>query len=171
LTFIDELFEMNPEDPFIDRPDRSQEFKKLIKNIKRKKPRDLDNQIHALHDEAFERIDCLECANCCKTTGPLFLEKDIERLARHLRMKAIDFEEQYLRVDEEGDKVLKSVPCPFLGADNYCSVYEHRPKACREYPHTDRRRQLQILNITEKNAKVCPAVYDILQRLADLQKA
>jgi Fe-S-cluster containining protein len=156
---------MNPDNPFEDRTDKSKEFKQLTQRIKRKKPKDLDQKIHQLHDEAFSRIDCLECANCCKTTGPLFTEKDIERLSRHLRIKAIDFEEQYLRTDEEGDKVLQSVPCPFLGADNYCSVYEHRPKACREYPHTDRRRQLQIIKLTEKNASVCPAVYDILDSL------
>lgn len=156
---------MNPENPFEDRPDKSKEFKQLVQKLKRKKPKDLDSNIHGLHDEVFSTIDCLECANCCKTTGPLFTEKDIERLAKHLRMKAVDFESQYLRTDEEGDKVLKSVPCPFLGADNYCSVYEHRPKACREYPHTDRRRQLQILKLTEKNASVCPAVYDILDSL------
>jgi Fe-S-cluster containining protein len=156
---------MNSDNPFEDRPDKSREFKQLTQKLKRKKPKDLDQKIHQIHDEAFSRIDCLECANCCKTTGPLFTERDIERLSKHLRMKAVDFEEQFLRTDEEGDKVLQSVPCPFLGADNYCSVYEHRPKACREYPHTDRRRQLQIIKLTEKNASVCPAVYDILDSL------
>lgn len=151
--------------PFANRPERKKEFQQLVKQLKRKKPRDLDEKMQSLHEEVFTYTDCLQCANCCKTTGPLFTEKDIERLSRHLRMKAVDFEAQYLRTDEEGDKVLQSVPCPFLGADNYCSVYEHRPKACREYPHTDRRRQQQILTLTEKNAAVCPAVYDILLRL------
>ena len=151
--------------PFVDRPERKKGFQQLIKQLKRKKPRDLDEQMQHAHQEVFAYTDCLQCANCCKTTGPLFTDKDIDRLARHLGMKAADFETQYLRTDEEGDKVLQSVPCPFLGADNYCSVYEHRPKACREYPHTDRRRQQQILSLTEKNASVCPAVYDILLRL------
>jgi len=154
---------------FENRPDRSKEFGQLIRQLKKKKPKDLGDRMHNLHEEAFRKIDCLECANCCKTTGPLFTDKDTERLAKHLRMKPSQFESTYLQIDEEGDRVLKSLPCPFLGSDNYCSVYEHRPKACREYPHTDRRKQYQILNLTEKNAAVCPAVYDILKGLESIQ--
>ena len=154
---------------FENRPERSKEFGLLIKQLKKKKPKDLDERMHTLHEEAFRKIDCLDCANCCKTTGPLFTDKDVERLSKHLRMKSSEFETTYLQTDEEGDKVLRSVPCPFLGSDNYCSVYEHRPKACREYPHTDRRRQYQILNLTEKNASICPAVYDILKGLEAIQ--
>ncbi len=154
---------------FENRPDRSKEFGQLIRQFKKKKPKDLDDRMHNLHEEAFQKIDCLECANCCKTTGPLFTDKDTERLAKHLRMKPSQFESTYLQIDEEGDRVLKSLPCPFLGSDNYCSVYEHRPKACIEYPHTDRRKQYQILNLTEKNAAVCPAVYDILKGLEYIQ--
>ena len=116
---------------FENRPDRSKEFGQLIRQLKKKKPKDLDDRMHNLHEEAFQKIDCLECANCCKTTGPLFTDKDTERLAKHLRMKPSQFESTYLQIDEEGDRVLKSLPCPFLGSDNYCSVYEHRPKACR----------------------------------------
>lgn len=150
---------------FDKRPDRSKEFGQLIKQLKKKKPKGLDDQVQGLHTQAFEKIDCLSCANCCKTTGPLFTDKDVERLSKHLRMKPLDFESTYLQTDEEGDLILKSVPCPFLGSDNYCGVYEHRPKACREYPHTNRRRQQQILTLTEKNAPICPAVYDILKGL------
>lgn len=150
---------------YIQRPDKSQSFKSLTQWLKRKKPKDLDAVVHHCHDAVFSEVDCLKCANCCKTTGPLFTEKDIERLARHLKLKAADFEQRYLRTDEDGDKVLQSTPCPFLGPDNYCSVYEQRPKACREYPHTDRRRQKQLLDLNLKNAKMCPAVHDIMERL------
>jgi hypothetical protein len=45
--------------------------------------------------------------------------------------------------------------------DNYCMVYESRPKACREYPHTDRKKFAQLLSLTEKNLDTCPAVLDI----------
>ena len=63
------------------------------------------------------------------------------------------------------DYVLQTVPCTFLGEDNSCSIYEVRPKACREYPHTNRIKQHQILNLTEKNVEVCPAVYNIVEKL------
>ena len=108
--------------------------------LKRTKPKQLDDKIHQLHDEVFENIDCLTCANCCKTTSPIFYNKDVERLAKHLRMKPGDFIEKYLRIDEDKDYVLKQSPCAFLGADNYSSVYDARPTACREYPHTDRKK-------------------------------
>ena len=139
------------------------EEKKTLNLLQRQKPRQLDTLMHKAHDKAFACINCLECANCCTTTGPLLTDKDISRLSKHLRMKDAEFVEEYVRVDEDGDQVFKSMPCPFLGADNYCSVYEHRPKACREYPHTDRVKQHQLLKLHLKNAEICPAVNHVLE--------
>lgn len=139
--------------------------KKFFAKLKKRPPKQLDGIMQELHDEAFSRIDCLACANCCKTTGPLFTDKDIERVSKHFRMKPQAFIETYLKVDEEGDHVLQSVPCTFLGADNYCSIYEVRPKACREYPHTDRKKFHQITNLTLKNVAICPAAFEIVEAL------
>lgn len=133
--------------------------------LKRLKPKQLDEKFHRLHDDVFEETDCLACANCCKTTSPIFYNRDVERLAKHLRMKPGDLIDKYLRIDEDQDYVLRQAPCPFLGADNYCSVYEARPNACREYPHTDRKRMEQILDLTYRNTLVCPAVLEITERL------
>ncbi len=141
------------------------ENKKFYKKLKSINPKKLDQAFHNAHEEAFSCINCLECANCCKTTGPLFTNTDIDKLARHFKMKAGDFMDQYLRKDEDGDFVLQSTPCPFLGDDNYCSVYENRPKACREYPHTDRNKMHQILELTRKNAEMCPAVHHVTEAL------
>lgn len=145
--------------------DDRKRFKKFIQRLKRRTPKDLDQTVHQLHDEVFSEVDCLECANCCKTTSPIFRDIDIERLARHLAMRPGDFIEQYLHLDNEGDYVLNSAPCPFLGSDNYCSVYDVRPRACREYPHTDRKQFHQILNLTLKNTEICPAAYEVIRRL------
>ena len=134
------------------------EAKQLIAKLKRHNPRQLDNLFHEAHEKAFSCVDCLQCANCCTTTGPLLTDKDIQRIAKHLRMKEADFVSKYVRVDEDNDQVFKSMPCPFLGTDNYCSIYEHRPKACKEYPHTDRVKQHQLLGLHLKNVKICPAV-------------
>jgi Fe-S-cluster containining protein len=141
------------------------ENKRLIKFLKKKKPADLDLQAQEAHDQAFDCVNCLDCAMCCTTTGPLFTDKDINRLAQHFKLKDIEFRDQYLRLDEDGDWVLKQVPCPFLGPDNYCSVYEDRPKACREYPHTDRRKFAQILDLTLKNTFICPAAHQVMETL------
>lgn len=145
-----------------------QETKQIFKSLKRLKPRVLDQQFHSCHDEVFANIDCLKCANCCKTTGPLFIESDINRIAKHLKLKPGKFIDTYLKKDEDNDYVLQTVPCPFLDSDNYCSIYEVRPKACREYPHTNRNKMHQILNLTVKNAEICPAVYEISRKLKDL---
>jgi Fe-S-cluster containining protein len=88
-----------------------------------------------LHDAEFKKTDCLKCANCCKTTGPLFTSADIERVSKYLKQKPQQFIEQYLRIDEDQDYVLQSVPCNFLDNENACMIYEVRPKACREFPH------------------------------------
>ena len=141
------------------------ETRKFFERIKKKKPRDLDAQVHTLHAKTFARIDCLDCANCCATTSPIFRDIDIKRLSKHLKMKENVFISTYLKMDEESDYVLQKSPCSFLGNDNKCSVYEHRPLACREYPHTDRKNMIQILGITEKNTLICPAVATIFEEL------
>lgn len=138
---------------------------KYLKKVKKRKPKQLDQIMGSLHQEVFQEIDCLSCANCCKTTGPLFIPSDIKRISKRLKMRPNEFETNYLKVDEDGDKVLRQLPCPFLGADNYCSIYADRPKACREFPHTDRIKFHQLTEITAKNVAVCPAVFAMMERL------
>ena len=139
--------------------------KKLLVQLKKKKPKEVDKAFHETHEKIFSCTDCLKCANCCKTTGPLFTSKDVERISSHLRMTESEFENKFLKRDEENDLILQEVPCAFLDADNYCSIYDVRPKACREYPHTDRINQQQIFKLTLKNSLVCPAVLDILEEV------
>ncbi|MEM6262015.1 MAG: YkgJ family cysteine cluster protein [Bacteroidota bacterium] len=139
--------------------------KQLFQKLRKKKPRELDKTFHELHEEAFEEIDCLSCGNCCKTISPVFTDQDISRISRHVKMRPADFTEEYLYEDDEADMVLKQTPCPFLGADNYCNIYEVRPRACRQYPHTDRQRMHRFLSLTHKNAEVCPAVAHIVDRM------
>ncbi len=82
-------------------------------------------------------------------------------------MSTVDFENEYLKMDDEGDWVLQESPCHFLLDDNTCFIYEVRPQACREYPHTDRKRMVQILDLTEKNVEICPAVAEVVEKVAD----
>ena len=137
----------------------------FFKRLTREKAKVLDKLIHPIHDDVFEHTNCLKCANCCKTTGPLFTDIDIQRISKYLKIRPSEFVDRYLRIDEDNDYVLQSVPCFFLGEDNYCSIYEVRPKACREYPHTDRIKQYQLLKLTEKNLDICPAVFEIVERM------
>jgi hypothetical protein len=145
--------------------DKHKDNKSFFSKLKKKPPKQLDYIMQELHEEEFRRTDCLQCANCCKTTGPLFTDKDIARISKHLKLKAQQFMEQYLIVDEDNDVVLQGVPCTFLGVDNYCSIYDVRPKACREFPHTNRKKFQQITNLTLKNVAVCPAAFNIVEEM------
>ena len=118
-----------------------------------------------LHEEAFKKIDCLKCANCCKTYSPRFKTPDIKRIAKYLKMKEGDLINQYLFIDSEGDYVLRSKPCPFLGLDNYCSIYEVRPSDCHRFPYTDEDVLLKRQPLTLKNSSFCPIVYYVLENL------
>jgi len=141
------------------------ETKKYFAKLKKKKPKRLDLLMQSLHEEEFAETDCLACANCCKTTSPIFTEKDISRISKYLKMKERNFVEQYLQRDEDDFMVLKEAPCTFLDNDNTCFIYDVRPKACSEYPHTNRRKFIQITNLTLKNTEVCPAVFNIVEEL------
>lgn len=145
--------------------DKHKENKKFFQKLKKKPPKNLDGLMQELHEEEFAQTDCLSCANCCKTTGPLFTNKDIDRVSKHFRMKPSQFVDQYLRLDEDQDYVLQVLPCPFLGADNYCNIYEVRPKACAGYPHTDHKDFHKIAPLTLKNVSICPAAYRIVERM------
>ena len=139
--------------------------KKYFDKLKKKTPKNLDYIMQELHKSEFKKTDCLQCANCCKTTGPLFTSADIERISKHLRQKPQQFIVQYLRIDEDKDYVLQNVPCTFLNSDNMCFIYDVRPKACREFPHTDRKKFQQITDLTLQNVAICPAAFNIVEEM------
>lgn len=143
-----------------DQPEFLQFYKKNKKRLDK-----MDTLVHELHNRFSDEIDCLQCANCCRSLGPAIYDKDIERMGKALRMKPSEVVSTYLKIDEDGDYVFRSMPCPFLMPDNYCSIYESRPKACREYPHTDRKKFSQIYKLTVKNTSTCPIAYEVLKEL------
>ena len=145
--------------------EKQHENKRFFGKLKKRPPKQLDYLMEELHDGEFERTDCLQCANCCKTTGPLFTNADITRIAKSFRLKPADFIHKYLRMDEDNDYVLQQLPCPFLGVDNYCSIYDVRPKACREFPHTNRKKFHKISELTMKNVAICPAAFNIVEAM------
>ena len=142
-------------------------FKKTAQKLKKRPPKNFDYILSDLHEQVFDKIDCLSCANCCKTTSPIVTEKDLLRIARHLRLKPAQFTAQYLKKDTDGLWMMQQTPCVFLDADNYCLIYDVRPKACREYPHLDRKKNHQLLNLHIKNTEICPAVFDALGLLSE----
>jgi Fe-S-cluster containining protein len=123
-------------------------------------------QLPALHEEAFSRIDCLQCANCCKKYSPRFKTPDIKRISKHLKMRESDFIETYLKVDDEGDFVVRSTPCPFLDpSNNFCTIYDQRPSDCHRFPYTNEDVFVKRRQLTLKNSSFCPITYYVLEGL------
>lgn len=142
------------------------ETKKYFARLKKRTPKNLDVVMQDLHDKEFKKTDCLACGNCCKTTSPIFTNKDIERISKKLKMKVRVFTEQYLDRDTDDFYVLKTAPCSFFDEnDNTCFIYDVRPKACSEYPHTNRRKFIQLTDLTLSNTEVCPAAFNIIEKL------
>lgn len=139
------------------------DYSVLLKRLRKMKPKELDSIFLELHEKGFKHIDCLECANCCRSLGPRLTDIDISRLSTYLKLKTSDFISQYLKIDEDKDYVFKTMPCPFLMDDNYCMVYKSRPKACREYPHTNQKNVKSILSVCVKNIETCPVVKEIFE--------
>ena len=147
--------------------EHEKQYKRLLQRADKNK---VLKQLPELHEEAFSKIDCLKCANCCKNYSPRFKTPDIKRISRYLGMKEGDFIETYLALDTEGDYVVRSKPCPFLGADNYCGIYDARPSDCHRFPYTDEDVLLKRPVITLKNASFCPIVYYVLEKLLPIVK-
>ena len=144
---------------------RKKEFKAVAAKIKSMKVKDADRLVNGLHENEFETINCLECANCCKSLGPRLSHHDIERMAIQLKIGTSAFFDKYIKIDEDNDYIFNSMPCPFLQEDNYCIIYNSRPRACRTYPHTDQKNITSILSTCLKNTETCPAVYNIFKRI------
>lgn len=144
---------------------RKKQIKQLLDQLQKMSVKEVDTYYHEEHEVVFEEVDCIKCANCCKTTGPLFTSKDIERIAQYLRIRPSEFISRYLRVDEDKDYILKITPCIFLDEQNYCSIYSIKPKACGEYPHTNRKNMKEISALTFQNSMMCPAVAKILENI------
>lgn len=148
--------------------ERQKVYKQYLQKAEKNK---VLKQLPDLHEEAFNKIDCLQCANCCKNYSPRFKTPDIKRISKHLKMRESVFIDKYLIVDEDGDFVARSKPCPFLGADNYCSIYDQRPSDCHRFPYTDEDVFIKRQQLTLKNSTFCPITYYVLEKLIETEKS
>ena len=131
--------------------------------------RKIDETVQTVYGEVCRKIDCTECANCCREMQPVLIPADVKRLARHLKMTVKGFTTRYLKQAPEGEAghIFKSRPCPFL-ADNHCTVYEDRPRDCRSYPHLHRKGFVYRISQAVANYGVCPIIYNTYERLKPL---
>lgn len=138
----------------------------FLRSLKERSSKKVDRIALQLHQEAFSIVDCTKCANCCRTMRIGVTEEDIPRIAEHLGMKKKDFIAAYLKPDKkDGGYQMKTIPCPFLGQDNKCTIYGVRPQGCQGYPFTDKP-DFPSRSITHAlNAVFCPAVFYMVEQM------
>ena len=94
------------------------------------------------------KYSCEKCpAYCCSYPEIEVTPRDIERLARHFSLSYAAAEERFTKVDPaENVRVLRhrkdtvfATVCAFLDQKTRrCTVYEARPRVCRDYPDSPR---------------------------------
>jgi Fe-S-cluster containining protein len=137
----------------------------FIKNIHRRKIPHLKKQIAEVDQEVWKEVDCISCANCCKTMTPTFTAADVKRIAGHLKITVPEFKDKYLVKDDEGAYINKKMPCQFLGKDNLCTIYDVRPVDCRSFPHTRHTRWLDQRDVFAVNMMYCPATLKMIEKM------
>lgn len=127
----------------------------------------VERRLKHLAEEIEDQIDCTQCANCCKVATTTLAPRDVDRLARFLRLKKDQFLEQYTTQSEEEGLILKRIDetgCVFLSG-NLCTVYEVRPGTCDDFPHLVRGNgslQSRMWQMIDR-ACYCPIVYNTLE--------
>jgi Fe-S-cluster containining protein len=129
-------------------------------------PAAVDALTQRLHAAVFAEIDCTRCANCCKTAAVSLDDADIDRIATHLGISRDKLIAAYLAAyPVEGRYHMATMPCPFLGSDDRCTIYDVRPEICRSYPNTECDGFATRSYQHASNTLMCPAVYHIVKRM------
>lgn len=143
-------------------------FKRFLTKLEKNPPRGLDRIALATDLEMWQEVDCLSCANCCKTMTPTYTIADIKRIASHFGMTVPAFKSKWLYQDKNGDWVNKKQPCQFLNLlDNKCQIYPIRPRDCSGFPHHTKKRMVDYIHVYKQNLDFCPATY----RFVELMRA
>jgi uncharacterized protein len=145
-------------------------FKLYLSRLEKTPPKNL-KQLAVLADaQVWKETDCLSCANCCKTMSPTYTPSDIKRIAAHLKLTPIAFQEKYLYKDKrEKDWMNVKQPCQFLHLqNNKCSIYEVRPADCAGFPHHDKKKMTDYIHVYKQNIAYCPATYKWVEKIIEL---
>ena len=144
-------------------------FKRFLTKIEKTPPRGLDKLTASLEKEVWKEIDCLTCANCCKTMTPTYTKTDIKRIAAHFNVTPKAFSDKWL-IYEKRDKDWQNrkQPCQFLNlTDNKCSIYEIRPADCSGFPHLPKNRMVDYMHVHKQNVEYCPATYKLVEKMQE----
>jgi uncharacterized protein len=142
-------------------------FRSFLTKLEKKQPKGLQNLVVRLDKEVWKEVDCLSCANCCKTMTPTFNAKDIKRISAHLGQTEDEFKTKWLHRERGGDRdwLNKTEPCQFLDMKtNMCGIYEVRPADCAGFPHLTKKFS-DFAHIHKQNVEYCPATYKLVEKM------
>jgi uncharacterized protein len=126
----------------------------------------VERRLVKIAQEIEQEIDCTQCGNCCKVATARLLDRDVERIAKHLRIKPHIFVRDYCDESDDEGLILKRTDagCVFLEG-KLCSIYETRPAACDDFPHLVRGAGSLVSRMWQMKdrATYCPIVYNTLE--------
>ena len=140
----------------------------FIRSLKMKDREPVDRLAQKLHEEAFKKINCVDCGNCCKTLKPTLDDNDIERISEYLDRPVEEIKSNYLTKNQYENWTFNSLPCPFLGEDNKCQIYSSRPKDCQSFPNTNKEGFSSRSYQHSENTLICPATYYIVEKMKQM---
>jgi len=89
-------------------------FRRFMTKLEKNPPKGLDQLTTVVEKEVWKEVDCLTCANCCKTMTPTYTPADLKRISKHLGMTVDEFKKKWLYKERgSGDWMNKSTPCQF----------------------------------------------------------
>jgi hypothetical protein len=128
---------------------------------------ELDEQFLALHNELFAKYDCSQCRNCCKEYQASFEKEEIDAAAAFLGLTEAEFTGRYM-IEHYGEYMIQMKPCCFLDEDGSCELEACKPASCRNFPYTACSGRLFSLISTIEHARICPVVFEMLERLKQI---
>ena len=143
---------------------------KFLHRLKRNPPRNLQSIAIEAASNVWDEIDCLSCANCCKTMTPTYTNSDIKKIASYLQISTEEMKRKWLKKERGTGKWLnKTTPCQFLDQEtNMCNVYEVRPADCAGFPHLTKKRMVDYIHIHKQNLDECPATFKMIEKMNEL---
>ena len=153
---------------FLSRAKRDRRAYRLyLTRLEKNNPRGIESRLAAWEKAVWKEVDCLTCANCCKTMTPTYTPRDLKRISKHFGMTVTEFQKKWLKKERGGDKdwVNKSTPCQFLNKkDNKCSIYPIRPADCAGFPHLQKK-FVDFAHIHHQNVESCPATHALVTKM------
>lgn len=143
--------------------------RRFLTRLEKQPPRGLDKITVALEKDVWQEVDCLACANCCKTMTPTFNKEDLKRISAHFGQTVDQFKAQWLKQERGGDRdwINRRQPCQFLNlSDNKCSIYEIRPADCAGFPHLGRKMK-DYVHVHKQNVEYCPATAKMVDKMME----